>query len=194
MAARPSRLLIIMKKLTAKSLKLKASPGFTIVELLVSIAIFAVIVSFSVSTFVRALRSQRSVVALISANDNASLAIEAISRELRRGRGFIGDGFNRSVTFFNADQREIVYSYDNTEHAIMRREDNGIPARVTAPNVVVESAHFEVRDTDSSNDPILPRITMSFKIGTDSRDLLDVTTDIHTTVSSRGLNNPIPPQ
>ncbi len=179
----------------------KSSAGFTIVELLVAIAIFTVVTSFAVTVFVRSLRAQRSVVALIAANDNASLAIEAISREIRRGRDFSADaGFGTWLRFYNADQNEVIYRFEKEVDAngmvtggqIMRSENGGGYHSVTAKNVVIEAAHFAVRN-DIGGRPILPRITMSFRVAARDRDLVGATTNIHTTVSSRGLNNPTPP-
>lgn len=188
MATSPGRLFIVLMR------KLHTQRGFTIVELLVSIAIFALVTSVGVTVFLRSLRAQRSVVSLISANDNASLAIEAIARELRRGRNFATNVAGTELSFVNAEQRDIVYRYDGSDgvKAIMRQENGGGFYPVTAKNIVVEEARFLVQNSMGGR-PILPRITMSIKLGTKDRDILDVTTEIHTTVSSRGLNNPPPP-
>lgn len=172
---------------------IRTQRGFTIVELLVSIAIFSLVTSFGVTVFVRSLRAQRSVVALISANDNASLAIEAIARELRRGRDFSANAFGTDLRFFNAEQKEIVYRYDESLQAITRSENGTGFFPVTAKNVVVENAHFAVQNTDAAGHQILPRITLSVKLGAKDRDIAGAVTEISTTVSSRGLNNPIPP-
>lgn len=181
-----------MRRLTIHD---KGQRGFTIVELLVSIAIFSVVTSFGVSVFVRSLRAQRSVVSLISASDNASLAIESIARELRRGRDFETESNGGPwLRFINAEQKEIEYWFNNTdtEHEIMRSENGGTPYPVTAKNIIVKNAHFFVQN-DLQNRTIMPRITMSITLGTSDRDITDIVTQIHTTVSSRGLNNPLPP-
>ncbi|MDO8602028.1 MAG: type II secretion system protein [bacterium] len=167
---------------------LMAMRGFTIVELLISIAIFSLVTSFGVTVFVRSLRAQRSVVALISANDNASLAIEAIAGELRRGRNFSAN--DSELSFINAAQKEVVYRFEAGDSeagipgAITRSECSTGFYPVTAPNIVVEEAHFLVSGIEA-----LPKITMSIKLGAQDRDINGVTTVIHTTVSSRGLNN-----
>jgi prepilin-type N-terminal cleavage/methylation domain-containing protein len=184
------------KKIPASRFQLLDSiRGFTIIELLVSIAIFSLVTSFGVTVFVRSLRAQRSVVSLISANDNTSLAIEAIARELRRGRNFSSSPLGTELSFINAEQKEVIYRLEHNEEmkAITRSEDDGFSFYpVTAKNIVVEDAHFLVQN-EMGGRTILPRITMSIKIGTKDRDIANVVTEIHTTVSSRGLNNPLPP-
>ncbi len=59
--------------------------GFTLIELLVAIALFSIIVSVAVGGFVNALRTQRQITSLISAQSNAGLAIEQAAREIRTG-------------------------------------------------------------------------------------------------------------
>jgi len=178
--------------------ELRAVRGFTIVELLVSIAIFSLVTSFGVTVFVRSLRAQRSVVALISANDNASLAIEAVAREIRRGRDFSGDNGadssdSKTLRFFNAEQHEVIYRFEvtNGEHALTRSDNGSNYFPVTAKNIVVEEGTFAIRNT-SNGRPSLPRVTIAMRIGSPDRDIQGATTQIHTTVSSRGLNNPVP--
>lgn len=181
------------KQQTSRLNSTNSQKGFTIVELLVSIAVFTLITSFGVTVFIRSLRAQRSVVSLMAASDNASLAIEAIAREVRRGRDFSANAFGTDLRFFNAEQKEVIYRFDGSLQAITRSENGTGFFPVTAKNVVVENARFAVKNTDASGHQILPRITLSVKLGAKDRDITDVVTEISTTVSSRGLNNPIPP-
>lgn len=171
--------------------------GFTIVELLVSIAIFALITSFGVTVFIRSLRAQRTVVSLMAASDNASLAIEAIGREIRRGRDFSTNGLAlcgaTDLSFVNAEQRSIIYRFDSSLNAITRSENGTGFYPVTAKNIVVEDASFCVRNADALGRATLPRVTIWMKLSSQDRDVADITTEIQTTVSSRGLNNPLPP-
>ena len=59
--------------------------GFTLVELLVTIALFSIIVSIAAGGFVRALRSEREVSAMILSESNVSIALEEMTREMRTG-------------------------------------------------------------------------------------------------------------
>ena len=59
--------------------------GFTLVEVLVAIGLFSIVVAIGMGGFVQALRTQREIAALISAQSNASVALEQMAREIRTG-------------------------------------------------------------------------------------------------------------
>ena len=61
--------------------------GFTMIELLVSISVFAVIVAIVSGIFITSLRSNRTSVALITANSDGQLALEQMIRMIRKGDG-----------------------------------------------------------------------------------------------------------
>ncbi len=68
--------------------KLKTSNAFTIIELLVAMGLFIILMGITAGSFVKAMRTQRAIVALMAANDNASLTLEQIAREIRTGSNF----------------------------------------------------------------------------------------------------------
>lgn len=59
--------------------------GFTLVELLVTIALFSILVSIAAGGFVRAMRSEREVSAMMFTESNVSVTLEEMTRELRTG-------------------------------------------------------------------------------------------------------------
>ena len=59
--------------------------GFTLVELLITVGLFTVIVTIAVGGFINAIRTQRQVSSLISAQSNVSLALEQMTRAIRTG-------------------------------------------------------------------------------------------------------------
>jgi len=59
--------------------------GFTLVELLVAMAVFGVLMSLAIGVFVSAMRAQRNLTDLMSVNNNLNLVLEQVSREMRMG-------------------------------------------------------------------------------------------------------------
>ena len=59
--------------------------GFTLVELMVTVSLFAIIITIAVGGFTNAIRTQRQVSSLISAQSNVSLVLEQMARQFRTG-------------------------------------------------------------------------------------------------------------
>jgi prepilin-type N-terminal cleavage/methylation domain-containing protein len=86
--------------------------GFTLVEVLVAMGIFAIVVAIATGGFVSSLRTQRQVASLISAQSNASLVLEQIAREVRTGFLFCHDADNN--TGLNSNCNNPPYSVDSS--------------------------------------------------------------------------------
>lgn len=182
----------LSKSLTPHS-SLLASPratraGFTLVELLVAITLFSIAVSVAVGGFVRALRTQRELVALIAANSNASLAIEQMAREMRTGAGFSVSPAGDSLSFVNANEESVAYSLDkstgpSSHGVLLRTVGNNSPQPVTASNVNIKYLTFT--SLNSSQYP--PRITINIGVSGVLPELQGNVTNIQTTVSSRAF-------
>jgi prepilin-type N-terminal cleavage/methylation domain-containing protein len=65
--------------------------GFTLVELLVAIALFSILVSVAAGGFVNALRAERQTAAIMAAQSNVGIALEEMAREMRTGYLFCDD-------------------------------------------------------------------------------------------------------
>lgn len=169
-----------------------SSRGFTIVELLVSIGLFGVIVSIAMGGFVRALRTQRQIVALITANSNVSLVLEQIAREIRTGFNFCGANpcSADSLTFTNAKGETVTYKFGTAPegYGIITRTvgASGTPNQITADNVNIRYLNFVLL-----NDPNYPpRVTILTGLSPNSNQAAGVSeniTNIQTTVSTRNF-------
>ncbi len=181
----------------------KPRTGFTIVELLVAIGLFGVIVSIAMGGFVRALRTQRQIVALITANSNMSLVIEQISREMRTGNSFCASACPiGELNFTNSRGERIFYGIKTITTgrfgyygAIVRRVgDDGECAQITADSVNVRNLNFKLfgaSDALPEGNPYFPpRITIIVSISPSAGQASVVSeniTNIQTTVSARML-------
>ena len=72
----------IMKKITKKKF---GEQGVSLMELMVAVSIFIIVISIAIGSFVQSIRTQRTALALISANDSINLSIEQMAREIRTG-------------------------------------------------------------------------------------------------------------
>lgn len=155
--------------------------GFTLVELLVSIAIFSIVVSIAVGGFTRALRTERQVAALISANSNASLVIEQIAREVRTGRDFVCSGPPcTELAFTNARNESVVYRLSGG--AVEKQAGNNQSfASVTAENIDAKYLFFLL----FANPAFPPRITIALGVSARIPGVDQSITRIQTTISAR---------
>jgi len=180
----------------------KNNGGFTLIELLISMGVFVILLGIVINIFISSIRTQRSLVSLMAINDNASLGIEQMTRELRTGEDF-------SILEFPSDIEGDILVFTNALGAtVSYREEDGLFKRgvcgeascdnkgnfefvpITGDNVVIKRVHFYLSHSILPGGPDAwpPRITMTMSVGSDNSDLPDiVTTDIQTTITTRNL-------
>jgi len=152
--------------------------GFTMIELLVAMSLFVIVISIASGIFVYSLRTQKALVDLLAINDNASLVIEQMAREIRVGNTFSGGG--AALNFINALGEAVTYSL--SDGAILRKTQP-----ITGSNVKVENLQF-VLSGEGVGAP-QTRVTIILKVGSRSPRLEGFTTDIQTTISPRELDS-----
>src|SRR3989344_1005361 len=146
--------------------------GFTIIELLVAMTVFLILTTIAVTSFVRSLRTQRAVTSLIAINDNTSLTLEQMAREIRTARGFSTVGFS-TLRFTNARNEAVTYRISNER--VERQAAGGAFVPLTASNIKIADARFLVTaEHDTNGNVIWPRVTISLKVGTFAKELSGV--------------------
>ena len=158
-------------------MKKNTKNGFTIIELMVAVGLFIIVVGIASTTFVQALRTQRQVVGLMAANDNASLTLDQMAREIRTGREFTSSGSR--LTFTNYQNETVSYVLDGS--TIVRNDK-----ALTASNVVVKYLRF-VLTGEQVGDGVSTRVTIFLGVSAHGR-LESIVTRLQTTVSSRILD------
>lgn len=158
--------------------------GFTLVELLVAMSLFVIITSIATGNFIRSLRAQRAATGMIAINDNASLTLEQMAREIRTGGNFTTTG-DSQLNFTNAFGETVIYKLEN--EAIKRVVGGAPAAPLTAKNVIIKELKFNLMG-HVAGDEMPPRITISISVGSDYHDLKNVVTNIQTTVSARNID------
>jgi prepilin-type N-terminal cleavage/methylation domain-containing protein len=184
---------------------LDSRSGFTVMELLVAIALFSVVISIAVGGIIISLRSQRELSSLIAADNDVSLALEQMAREVRTGfnfcrgatpcastiaagscgLGIVSSGVSPEIDFTNADTNSISYTL---AAGTIERSESGVAKPITGSNAAVKSLQFSMFGT-SSADCWPARVTISVVFT--SKDLLfqDVLIHLQTTITSRQLDS-----
>lgn len=156
--------------------------GFTIAELIVAMGIFVILISIATGSFIRVLRAQRTTVALLAANSNASLAMEQMSREIRTGGTF--STVNNELHFTNAKNETVTYRLNSATEKLERSTDGITFNELTADNVKVKDLSFVIF-TGSIGNVYPPRITMIMRVGAAGTIFTDAVVNLQTTVSAR---------
>ena len=159
--------------------------GFTMVELLIAMAIFVIVISIATGIFVQSLRSQRNIIGLMAINDNASSALEQMAREFRTGSLFSSLS-PEELKFTNYLGQAVTYRWNSQNESLERGVGDDFKA-ITASDVKVRRANFILSGAESG-DGLPTRVTAILSVGSGKRDLKDITTNLQTTVSARNLD------
>ncbi len=174
----------------------KLSKGFSLVELMVSLTIFALVMTVSVGTLLVVIDANAKAQALYSVMTNLSFAVDSITRNMRMGYDHYCDsnlheppqplqtgqkdcGPNDTEIAFTrqADNVRVGYRFQGdamTTGWIEQREGTGEWLRITAEDVVITTFRPVVRGS-SSGDTSQPEI--SFLIQGYVKNGLDTDTD-----------------
>lgn len=153
--------------------------GFTLIEVIVSVAIFAVVMTMAAGAIISALDANDRNLAIELNTDNLQNSINQISREIQRGDayhcregGAIDEGqgcYPTGNTYFafegeNGDpfnpDDQIVYKLENDR--IYRSVDSGLNfTAITAPNVVINDLRFFTPDASGNETPNRVQISLS---------------------------------
>ncbi len=165
--------------------------GFTMIELLVAIASFIIILSITLGGFTRALRTQRQVIGLMNANNNSSLILEQIAREIRTSYFFCKNTpcSLDQLNFTNAEGKIVSYRLNN--NSIERGIYNNTTydyKQITADDVVVNYLNFIIKG-QNANDRQQPFITILMGISSKEGSIKGISVHLQTSISPRPLDS-----
>lgn len=195
--------------------KVKKQKGFTLVELIVVIAVLMFVVGTAVSIFFTIFQQQRRMLAEQELLNQVSFALEHMSKALRMaGRDTTGDclqnpddnyllggdngnGYYLAIRFINQSENNICQRFylDQNTGTIMEQKGDASPVALTSDRLLVNSIRFGLNGLDGSGTPRTsnvsdgrqPRVTIYLDIQT--RGTGDQPSKkIQTTVSQRNIN------
>ena len=181
--------------------------GATLVELLVSVAIFSVIILSATQIFKMVVEGQRSAISSDNIQSNMRYILEIISKEMRMAER-IDDGcdnvfgvtstnrvYNKTSNelgeafyFKNKDEECTIYYLEEDENNIQRlkiqRGEN--IGYLTSNDVQIKNLNFLINDNKIiGNKSVQPSVTISMDIVSVGKEIHLATTTIQTTISSR---------
>jgi type II secretory pathway pseudopilin PulG len=163
--------------------------GFTIIELIVAIASFIIILSITLGGFTGALKTQRQTIGLINANNNASLILEQMAREIRTGYNF-PNSTTQELKFTNSEGKNVCYKQNGT--AIVKGIDTGSGCssykKITADDVEVKYLNFMITGENPSDNK-QPFITILMGISSQEASVKGIVVNLQTSISPRPLDS-----
>jgi prepilin-type N-terminal cleavage/methylation domain-containing protein len=170
--------------------------GFTLIEMLVAIAIFSVVAVIAVSTLLSLVDANRKARSLETSINNAFFALESVTRLVRTGAEYRCDDDDAGETA-NCNGGDSFWFTDDTDRRIrvhlsdgtIMQTIDGTARSLTADDIDIERLRFFVSGTSSGpGDGEQPIVTLILQgvvaAGTDHESEVD----IQTTVTQRVLD------
>jgi len=175
------------------SARARVNSGFTIIEIIVSLAIFSLVAVVIATALISVVNANSKAQSLKSVTDNINVAVENMSRLMRLGTDFVISADNSSITFVSQDGSPITYFFttqagpNNTTVGAIKRTKSGSTIELTAPEVDLDltKSKFYIAGNGSADGQ--PRILIIIK-GT-AKTKISTTFSIQTTVSQRELDS-----
>ena len=169
--------------------------GFTLIEVIVSTALFTIVILVAVGALLALVSANRKTQALHAVMNNLNIALDGMVRSIRMGSNYhCGGGGTLSpqdcpngdslfaFESFNGDpnnpEDQWVYSYDTDTKRIYKSEKSGrdwFP--ITAPSVTVDSVQFYVIGTTRGGVE-QPKVVIEMK-GTAGAESVKTKTEFH---------------
>jgi prepilin-type N-terminal cleavage/methylation domain-containing protein len=153
--------------------------GFTLIEMVVSVALFAIVMTICVDVLLSLVNANRKAQALQSVMNNLNIALDGMVRNIREGNNFhCGAGLNTTPQdcngatnfafepFGNTSSGQpwvLTYAVDQNGVGRIYKSENGQAAiAITAPEVSIDQMQFYVVGT-TRGDTTQPKVIIVIK-------------------------------
>lgn len=180
-----------------KKKKIFKERGFTLVEMMVAIAVFSIIIGAVSGLFISGLRGQRNALASQRLLDQTSYALEYMSRALRMAKKQTSDlppclsssGLNyeidnshlRFINHLENDDCQEFFLEDDK----LKQKKGGETFDLTSPKLEITSLNFSLSG-QSQEDNLQPKVTIFLNVK--GKGLGEPRINIQTTISQRNLD------
>ena len=180
--------------------KLKLKSGFTLIEMMVALAVFMVVMTITLAAFLNIVDIQKKTEAFRKVNDNLNFSMEMMMREIREGRNYCNGvpcGEKSFIFTSRAEGALVIYSFNSDgyiERCIISVTcDNTSGQRITSDDVTITSLYFtvsgeEIGPYNGGIDIDQPRVTISIS-GKSGAKKIKTILDLQATVSQRKIDS-----
>lgn len=132
------------------------SKGFTLIEMVIALAVFSLVISILGSVSVSLIKVQRKAFVLQNTQEAARYILESMSKEIRTSRINSEEGSGLTVlNITNSEGETLDYQFNNTNKWILRNSE------VVSPNVLNITGSFYLR---KSVNPVRAVVTIVIKV------------------------------
>lgn len=176
--------------------------GYTLVELIVSVAIFAIVMLSATASYLAFVNYNRRAMQYGTLMNSLAFAVDAMSRDIRTGKDYACDGGclfggNSSIDFIDANGCEVSYEYNATAKELEKHmqatvtgsgcedRDTVLVSPSVTPGITLTSTVFYVRgeETDDETQPLATVVLAGTTLIVDTGE--EVPFNIQTTSTSR---------
>lgn len=157
--------------------------GFTLIEMMVAVALFAVVMTGSLAALLSMHSVQKKTESLRIVNDNLNFALESMMREIRSGSGYSVNIAGDSFSFTNSVSESITYKLDGNR---IKRIKGASSFQVTAPEAIVTTLHFNLQGEGAGDGQ--PRVIINIEGYAGAIEKEKSELKLQTTVSQRQLD------
>lgn len=152
--------------------------GFTLVELIVSVGLFAIVVTITMTAYLRLISIERRSRATNDVVTNLSFVVDSMARGIRTGTGYQCDGGTNCASgtkfsFVDENGQNTTYLLVPTANgnyvgecltaaAFCTTTSNPLPTPVTDPNIAIQALNFTVIGSQRG-DGIQPQVTFTIQ-------------------------------
>ncbi len=166
----------------------KFTTGFTLIEMMVSVAIFAIVVTISMGAILTVVDSNKKAQSMKSVMNNLNFALETMTRTIKTGQ-ITGADENGGLHVNVVDKDDVAIEYSlgsgDYSHRIVRIVNNNVEP-ITAPEVFVDRLQFiDITQVGNPSNGIQPSVVMVVKGTVKANTRVSSDFSIQTTITQR---------
>ncbi|MBU4480159.1 type II secretion system GspH family protein [Patescibacteria group bacterium] len=176
---------------------LPTSKGFLLVEMIVSVALFSVVMTIGMGSLLSIMSANRKSQSFKVVINNVNLGIESMSRDIRTGYDYncgsvtggdcvAGDDI---IYFVSSSGEDIIYRFNNVSESIEKSVDGSAFSSIIAQDISITNLKFYVLGA-TVGDNTQPRVAITVQAHTTGTKVSEsVDFGLYTTVSQRKLDS-----